>query len=288
MGQIPNTSTWAKFSTREWIHLIITLSIAQAFVWFISLQYANSTSALGYVSFAGTLISIILAVLAIGYTYGESQQQKNSSSTLASQLESLVKIKDKLEIQADALNDIKGLQESLRSFSEKVDIHFNETKQAIGKIDLLKVKESFDTENSEKTKSIKIDQKLVFQKLFSDFSSFRLNVFLICILFMENMPAKQDGILRFTAKIFIDKLDIEIDRRNTTLSKEILFGGVVDMLTVLTSLDLIDEKNKIIDDLVIQKFNYLVNNPNEQQLASFGNFTRELIEFAKTSSYYKK
>ena len=288
MGQIPNTSTWTKFSTREWIHLIITLSIAQAFVWFISLQYANNTSALGYVSFAGTLISIILAVLAIGYTYGESQQQKNSSSTLASQLESLVKIKDKLEIQADALNDIKGLQESLRNFSEKVDIHFNETKQAIGKIDQFKLKENFDIESSEKTKSIKIDQKLVFQKLFSDFSSFRLNVFLLCILFMENISAKQDGILRFTAKIFIDNLDIEIDRRNTTLSKEILFGGVVDMLTVLTSLDLIDEKNKIIDDLVIQKFNYLINNPNEKQLASFGNFTRELIEFAKTSSYYKK
>ncbi|WP_151686976.1 hypothetical protein [Acinetobacter nosocomialis] len=277
-----------KFSKREWIHLIITLSIIQAGVWFVSFVYAGNSSALGYVSFAGTLISIILAVLAIGYTYGESQQQKNSSSTLASQLESLVKIKDKLEIQADALDDIKKLKDILSSFSDKVDNHFNETKQAIDKMNLSNVRENFYTKQSEKTKNIQIDKESVFLKLFSDFSFFRLNVFLICVLFMEKKTNTNKILRRYTAKKFIDNIGIEIDHNNTNLSNEILFGGVVDMLTVLTSLDLINEKNNTIDDMVIQKFNDLIKNINEEQLASFRGFTSELIEFAKTSSYYKE
>lgn len=120
-----------KFTKREWIHLIITLSIIQAFIWWISFQFSDNGSALGYVSFAGTLISIILAVLAIGYTYGESQQQKNSSLTLVNQIEELVKIKDDLKIQADALESIQNLKNDITTFKEEVFNHFFETKNKI-------------------------------------------------------------------------------------------------------------------------------------------------------------
>lgn len=120
-----------KFTKREWIHLIITLSIIQAFIWWISFQFSGSSSALGYISFAGTLISIILAVLAIGYTYGESQQQKNSSLTLVNQIEELVKIKDDLKIQADALESMQNLKNDITTFKEEVLNHFFETKNKI-------------------------------------------------------------------------------------------------------------------------------------------------------------
>ncbi|OCY30535.1 hypothetical protein BFR75_11115 [Acinetobacter pittii] len=132
MSQTEDTSK--KFSKREWFHLIITLSIIQAGVWYISFQYASNASALGYISFAGTLISIILAILAIGYTYGESQQQKNSSATLANQLDSLVKIKDKLESQAGALEDIKLLKVVINEFSTKIESHFKETQLQVNTV----------------------------------------------------------------------------------------------------------------------------------------------------------
>lgn len=120
-----------KFTTREWILSIIIMLIIEAFIFWVSFQFAGNSSALGYVSFAGTLISIILAVLAIGYTYVESQQQKNSSATFATQLDSLVKIKDKLQIQAEALDNIQNLKNDITDFKSEVFDHFSETKNKI-------------------------------------------------------------------------------------------------------------------------------------------------------------
>ncbi|MCT9260474.1 hypothetical protein [Acinetobacter baumannii] len=120
-----------KFTTREWILSIIIMLIIEAFIFWVSFQFAGNSSALGYVSFAGTLISIILAVLAIGYTYVESQQQKNSSATFATQLDSLVKIKDKLQIQAEALDNIQNLKNDITDFKAEVFDHFSETKNKI-------------------------------------------------------------------------------------------------------------------------------------------------------------
>ncbi|AQV16929.1 hypothetical protein [Acinetobacter pittii] len=120
-----------KFTTREWILSIIIMLIIEAFIFWVAFQFAGNSSALGYVSFAGTLISIILAVLAIGYTYVESQQQKNSSATFATQLDSLVKIKDKLQIQAEALENIQNLKNDITDFKAEVFDHFSETKNKI-------------------------------------------------------------------------------------------------------------------------------------------------------------
>ncbi|MCW1516083.1 hypothetical protein OLN45_18305, partial [Acinetobacter baumannii] len=120
-----------KFTTREWILSIIIMLIIEAFIFWVAFQFAGNSSALGYVSFAGTLISIILAVLAIGYTYVESQQQKNSSATFANQLDSLVKIKDKLQIQAEALENIQNLKNDITDFKAEVFDHFSETKNKI-------------------------------------------------------------------------------------------------------------------------------------------------------------
>ncbi|MFH7410191.1 hypothetical protein, partial [Acinetobacter variabilis] len=155
----------SEFNKREWIHLIITLSIIQAFIWWVSFQFAGNSSALGYVSFAGTLISIILAVLAIGYTYGESQQQKNSSSTLSNQIESLIKIKDKLEVQADALTGIKDLHHFLGNISQKLDGHFEETKT---KLDNFKDGfQYFGSKNAEDTSVQNFDLDNVIKGIFS-------------------------------------------------------------------------------------------------------------------------
>ncbi|MEJ7580617.1 hypothetical protein WKI22_08775 [Acinetobacter baumannii] len=121
----------SKFTPREWILSIIIMLIIEAFIFWVSFQFAGNSSALGYVSFAGTLISIILAVLAIGYTYVESQQQKNSSATFATQLDSLVKIKDKLQIQAEALDNIQNLKNDITDFKAEVFDHFSETKNKI-------------------------------------------------------------------------------------------------------------------------------------------------------------
>lgn len=104
------------FTKREWIQLIITLTLIQAFFWYVVFENSQSASALGYVSFAGTLVSIILAVLAIGYTYGESISQKNKGNELANQISTLGSLIEHVEIEARSLEKIHDIAKELTSF----------------------------------------------------------------------------------------------------------------------------------------------------------------------------
>ncbi|HHF2860074.1 TPA: hypothetical protein ACPJZ4_004723 [Vibrio diabolicus] len=104
------------FTKREWITLIILLGIIQAFFWYAVFENSQSASALAYVSFAGTLVSIILAVLAIGYTYGESISQKNKSDGLTDQIKTLGRLIENVEMEAKSLENIQDISNELTNF----------------------------------------------------------------------------------------------------------------------------------------------------------------------------
>jgi len=105
-----------QFTKREWVQLIITLSLFQAFFWYVVFENGQSGSALAYVSFAGTLVSIILAVLAIGYTYGESISSKNKSDGLAEQIDTLGGLIKNIELEASSLERIHDISTELSGF----------------------------------------------------------------------------------------------------------------------------------------------------------------------------
>ncbi|MBO1280312.1 hypothetical protein [Acinetobacter nosocomialis] len=114
-----------KVQTRDWIYLFIISFFLQFIIYYFSFIYGGSTKALGYISFAGTLISIILAVIAIGYTYGESIKQKGSSDQLLLEIASLREIKDKLAGQVDILENIaaiKSVVENTESVVKNMDL----------------------------------------------------------------------------------------------------------------------------------------------------------------------
>lgn len=272
----------SKFTKREWIHLIITLSIIQAFIWWVSFQFSNSSNALGYVSFAGTLISIILAVLAIGYTYGESQQQKNSSNTLSTQIDSLIKIKEKLEIQADALIGIKELHNFLGSFDQKIDGHFKETKT---KIDTFANSfQSFDGKKMDIAVSEIIDSKEILSGIFNSKTSHFLKLCLIIsILYCENRNIN-DSFGKI--KNYITKLDIEEFREGEF--ELIFFGGCVSLLSVLNGIGVIKSKGNNIDSNLISYFNDFINDDEAIFNDSFNGASRKIKSLGKTSKYYIK
>ena len=110
------TSTKRPFSKREWIQTTILLSLVQAFFWYAVFENSQSASALGYVSFAGTLVSIILAVLAIGYTYGESISHKNKSDGLTNQISTLERLIENVELEAKSLEKIEDIANQLTGF----------------------------------------------------------------------------------------------------------------------------------------------------------------------------
>jgi len=122
------------FTKREWITLIVLLSIVQAFFWYAVFENSQSTSALAYVSFAGTLVSIILAVLAIGYTYGESLGQKNKSDNVSSQIAVLNEVVKSIKFESQSLEHISTISEELTRFSSKFEQEIIGTKESIEKV----------------------------------------------------------------------------------------------------------------------------------------------------------
>lgn len=275
----------SKFTKREWIHLIITLSVIQAFIWWISFQFAGNSSALGYVSFAGTLISIILAVLAIGYTYGESHQQKNSSTTLANQIESLVAIKDKLEIQTEALNDIKLLKDHLKSFSDKVDNHFVETHNKIGgftkQLNSIKINDPYELEQE----SLSEDQwkYFLFNKVFTENQYvFPALIFILVVLFFEKRQ-DYDKIYKFE--------QFMVDQGLSKISNDDMkafFGAGFILTNILDRLELTITDTKYIDQAVINLFNDLLIKHQDELIASFDGAGEEIVNLAKKSKYFQK
>jgi len=267
-----------KFSKREWIHLIITLSIIQGVIWYVSLTHSTNTSALGYVSFAGTLISIILAVLAIGYTYGESQQQKNSSITLANQIESLVAIKDKLEIQAEALDNINVLKTSLDEFSKNVYGQLESTKKGFEDF----VKDFGSSKRDDK--NVESDNPSDFiATIFNAASPFNIMCLILLILFVENKDNKKRENNLFELYIFVNNQNIKELSEDEEYS---IFGGMATWFQVLNRNGELSIENSYVSPELIKIFNDYLNNPTEDFLESFEGGAKSLIEIAKASSYY--
>lgn len=117
---------------KDFVYIFVISIILQFIIYFLSFIYGGSVTALGYVSFAGTLISIILAVIAIGYTYGESIKQKTSSDQLLVEIAGLRDIKDKLAWQVGVLENIADIKSAVE-----------DTKKAVNGIDLAKSLKQF-------------------------------------------------------------------------------------------------------------------------------------------------
>lgn len=123
-------------SSGKWIIVltIILITIVQAFIWYVSFVNAGNGSALNFVSFAGTLISIILAVLAIGYTYGESLNQKGKSDSLSIQIASLTDVTNSIRVQADAISEVSNIKTELEGVAQRIENGFLETKQNVSSV----------------------------------------------------------------------------------------------------------------------------------------------------------
>ena len=110
------------FSRREWFFVVFIIMLVQFIVQFFAFIYAGSSSALGYISISGTIVSIILALLAIIYSYYQSTSQAHSSSSLNSQIEKLIAIVDTVKTnKADFSVEI----EQLADIRDKIDSSIN-------------------------------------------------------------------------------------------------------------------------------------------------------------------
>jgi hypothetical protein len=141
-----------KFSTREWIFLITILLLIQFLIHWLSLNYGGSTSALGYVSFAGTVISILLGLIAIIYSFVQSISQTSSAVEIREQIEKLISAGEKI---TNSKNEIHKSAQELGEITKNLSGRINENTDATNKISniLFEASQASNIEPDPNTKS---------------------------------------------------------------------------------------------------------------------------------------
>lgn len=123
------------FSKREWVLLIIILLMTQFMVHWLSLKYGTSVSALGYVSFAGTVVSILLGLIAIIYAFVQSFTQASSVVEIREQIDKLIVAGDAIVKSKDDLHqsaiELGGITDEL---SKKINESILATREVAGNV----------------------------------------------------------------------------------------------------------------------------------------------------------
>lgn len=96
-----------KLKNSEWILIILVIVLLLTIIFIFVTYYGSNKDIVSYVGFAGTIVSIILAVLAIVYTYYQNVSQEQSSYRISEQI-------IKLSTVASKLNEIDEIAVNLR------------------------------------------------------------------------------------------------------------------------------------------------------------------------------
>lgn len=121
----------SNWSNRDWIFISIILVLLQAGIWYVSYIHSPGHNALNYVSFSGTIISIILAIFAIGYTYAESAWEKNKRDGIADQIAILNEVIKNIQIESQSLSSIGKISEELTKLSENFNLGMSKTYETL-------------------------------------------------------------------------------------------------------------------------------------------------------------
>ncbi|RUE12482.1 hypothetical protein [Pseudomonas aeruginosa] len=95
----------ARFSKREWLLTIFIIVILQFILHWLAFQYRGSSNALGYISFAGTVVSIVLGVVAIIYSFVQSISHSTSVEEMRAQVEDLIAATKDINKSKDSLHE---------------------------------------------------------------------------------------------------------------------------------------------------------------------------------------
>lgn len=108
----------SRFKSREWILLILLIALVEYVIFFWSNLFGDVEDVVRTVSFAGTIVGIILAVLAIVYSYYQNFAQRRDSQNLATQIEFLRSVIQNVDGSTDTLIDQLS---KLDSMTGKID-----------------------------------------------------------------------------------------------------------------------------------------------------------------------
>lgn len=245
-----------RFTKREWLLSISIISLIQAFIWYAAFVNAGNGSALNFISFAGTLVSIILAVLAIGYTYGEAQVQKNESNSVVQQVSKLNDVIGNLEYQSGNMNKLEDISFDLSELTKKLEMRLTNTHKEVEKVSstlsqMVSLEGSFDDSESASV-SFK-DKKEAIKLLLTNLTAFECIVLSIIIKCAD----KPTYSLYAYAEKYIEESNVEVSRRDSLLN--MVHGGNLTFFNILRGLGIIEREglvytiDEVFENLIIEQ-----------------------------------
>ena len=112
------------FSRREWLMVIALVVVVEAWVLNMSYSFQSEEAVINYVSFAATIASLLLAVIAIIYGFYQSDGQQKSAAAISSQIDLMRAVQKELNVASAGISqqlagmtitatDLKNLSELL-------------------------------------------------------------------------------------------------------------------------------------------------------------------------------
>ncbi|MEX2411337.1 MAG: hypothetical protein WD607_08215 [Candidatus Paceibacterota bacterium] len=258
------------FTKREWVFMIVIIITIQFLIQFTAWIYSEDGSIISYISFTGTIVSIILALLAIIYAFVQTLTQQNSSQKLNSQIDQLVGVVKNIESSESGLNDL--LDHTL-NISRKVDESIAKQELIESEIGNVKDKlEFFEKPEyvnglSEPAEGLTDNVKeLLSKKIMTSSVGVVSNILIIYYGFIKELTVRN-------AVNELSKKYVEEQESKKVYAKGHANGSMIALASLLNSIDLlsyndIDEKYKI-DQILIDKIEKLIKKAKEGKNKSF-------------------
>lgn len=256
-----------EFSSREWLFTIFIISLTQFIIQSAAFIYAGSSSALGYISISGTIVSIILALLAIIYSYYQSTSQASSSSSLNAQIEKLIGIVDTIKTdksdlgyELDQLSDIREKIESSISLQKVSHAQVTELTNTIDELRNNKLSESYPEKSQDNP----------FSKLVVDGDNL-IHLTLIIIYYSSTIGVEVKNMWSELSEPTVQAI------HNGKASSELLEfykGSITSIISVFKALGFIEMEGE--DFVIVPEENF------EDQLTQFKDFIA-----SREDTYYK-
>lgn len=86
------------FSRREWLMIIAIVMMVEYWILSLSYEFRGSSTVVNFVSFAAAITSLLLAVIAIIFSFLQSDAQQNATTAMIGQIDSLRSVATSLDV----------------------------------------------------------------------------------------------------------------------------------------------------------------------------------------------
>ncbi len=195
-----------------------------------ALIFSSDNNVLNYISFAGTIVSIILATIAIVYSFVQTISQQNASSNISNQVDKLISVVDQMHDSKDIIQtSIDHLQSASIKLDTAIESQSNTHKEVqtisnkLSNFDPLK---SFQLKNDDKNQPTKNNESSTYKITVADFSDWNDGIKLCILIFYwgsQKEMSLQNTVNSIAKPIFNKLIESEEDKENAML----IFEGVI-------------------------------------------------------------